>query len=87
MTKGSYDDHAVRYRKNTTATTAMRNKNEQINRIREETTKELYLESAKAQKTGKSEYVTCPECGSKINIPALIKYHGEDRQSCLLCAA
>lgn len=80
--KGFYDDHAVRYRKNTTATAAMRNKNEQINRIRE--SYNSFLESAKL-KNRKSEYITCPECGSKINIPALVKYCGENMNSCPLC--
>lgn len=79
---GFYDDHAVRYRKNATTTAAMRNKKEQINRIRE--SYNSFLESAKL-KNRKSEYIACPECGSKINIPALVKYRGEKMHSCPLC--
>ena len=79
---GFYDDHAVRYRKNISPTVTMRKKKEQINRIRE--SYKSFLESAKL-KNRKSEYVTCPECGSKINIPALVKYCSEDMHSCPLC--
>lgn len=79
---GFYDDHAVRYRKNATTTAAMRNKKEQIYRIRE--SHKSFLESAKL-KNRKNKFVTCPECGSKINIPALIKYRGERTDSCPLC--
>ena len=80
--KGFYDDHAVRYRKNISPTVTMRKKKEMINRIRASYSD--FLESAKL-KNRKSEYVTCPECGSKINIPALVKYRGEKMHSCPLC--
>lgn len=80
--KGSYDDHAVRYRKNTSPTATMQEKKQMIKRIR--MSYNDFLESAKL-KNRKSEYITCPECGSKINIPALVKYRGEDMHSCPLC--
>lgn len=80
--KGFYDDHAVRYRKNISPTVTMRKKKEMINRIRASYSD--FLENAKL-KNRKSEYITCPECGSKINIPALVKYRGEKMHSCPLC--
>jgi ribosome-binding protein aMBF1 (putative translation factor) len=60
----------------------MQEKKQMINRIR--MSYNDFLESAKL-KNRKSEFITCPECGSKINIPALVKYRGEDMHSCPLC--
>lgn len=80
--KGFYDDHAVRYRKSTSPTATMQEKEQLIKRI--QASRRDFLESAKL-KNRKSEFITCPECGSKINIPALAKYFGEDMHNCPLC--